>query len=219
MLRKAFMIVVLLWGASATAAAADLSPINLPPPDTKGGRPLMQCLNDRKTDRSFAPRKLAPEILSNLLWAAAGINRPEKKGRTAPTAHNRQEIDVYVAMEEGLYLYAPESHSLRGVVKKDLRADTVHLFQPSRGSIANAPVQLIYVADYSKMGLASSEADKHFYAVADTGFISQNVYLYCASEGLATGVRAYFDKDALAKSVKLRDKQKVILVQAVGYAQ
>ena len=219
MIRKALIILALLWGVSAPAQSADLSPINLPPPDMSGGKPFMQCLKDRKTDRSFAPKKLTPEALSNLLWAAAGINRPDTKGRTAPTARNRQEIDVYVAMEEGLYLYNPETHRLQGVVKSDLRAETVHLFQPSRGSIANAPVQLIYVADYSKMGLTASEADKNFYAVADTGFISQNVYLYCASEGLATGVRAYFDKDALAKSMKLTNTQKVILVQAVGYRQ
>ena len=158
-------------------------------------------------------------MLSNLLWAACGINRPDSGKRTAPSARNWQEIDVYVAMKEGLYLYNAKTHTIEPVLKRDLRKNTTTFLQPSRIQVANAPVQLIYVADYSKMGFGADEEDKIIYSAADAGTIAQNVYLYCASEGLATGVRGMVDKDALAKEMKLSDKQKIVLVQAVGYPQ
>ena len=219
MLNKVSLSVAILFCFVSTSIPAELAPIKLLPPDMKGGKPLMQCLKDRKTDRSFTTKKLPVEVLSNLLWAACGINRPENGKRTAPSARNWQGVDVYMAMEEGLYLYNIKTHMLDPVLKADLRKNTTHMLQPSRSSIAGAPVQLIYVADYSKMGLTTNDEDKKIYSAMETGFISQNVYLYCASAGLATGVRAFVDKDALAKDMRLRDKQKIILVQAVGYAQ
>ena len=179
----------------------------------------MQCLNDRKSDRSFSTKKLPVQILSNLLWAACGINRPHSGKRTAPSALNRQEIDIYVAMEEGLYLYNTKTHTLDPVVKSDLRKHTARLPQPSRSSIVGSPLQLIYVADYAKMRTGISDEDSKFYSATDTAFIGQNVYLYCASEGLATIIRAYFDRDSLTKEMRLGDTQKIILVQAVGYPQ
>lgn len=219
MLQKTFLTFAVLFCFISTSIAADLSPMKLPPPDMKGGKPLMQCLKDRKTDRSFSTKKLPVEVLSNLLWAAWGINRPDSGKRTAPSAHNWQEIDVYVAMEEGLYRYNARNHALDPVLKSDLRKNTSHLLQPLRGSITGAPLQLIYVADFSRMGLTTSDEGKKISSAADAGFIAQNVYMYCASAGLATGVRASFDKDALAENMRLRDKQKIVLVQAVGYPQ
>lgn len=219
MLQKTFLTFAVLFCFISTSIAADLSPMKLPPPDMKGGKPLMQCLKDRKTDRSFSTKKLPVEVLSNLLWAAWGINRPDSGKRTAPSAHNWQEIDVYVAMEEGLYRYNARNHALDPVLKSDLRKNTSHLLQPLRGSITGAPLQLIYVADFSRMGLTTSDEEKKISSAADAGFIAQNVYMYCASAGLATGVRASFDKDALAENMRLRDKQKMVLVQAVGYPQ
>lgn len=218
-MKKILLSVAILFCFVTSTIAADLVPIKLPPPDTKGGKPLMQCLKDRKTDRLFSTKKLPVEVLSNLLWAACGINRPDSGKRTVPSAINWQEVDVYVAMEEGLYLYNAKVHTLEPVVKNDLRKNTAQLLQPSRSSIVGAPIQLIYVSDDAKTRIGTSDEDKKFYSAADTAFISQNVYLYCASEGLATGVRAYVDKDALARDMKLRDKQKVVLVQAVGYPQ
>jgi len=179
----------------------------------------MQSLKERKTSRSFSTRKLPIEVLSNLMWAACGINRPDSGKRTAPSAVNWQEIDVYVAMEKGLYVYDVKAHSLQPVLKKDLRKNTTTFLQPSRSSVAGAPLQLIYVADYSKMSFVANDEDKKLYSAADTGFIAQNVYLYCASEGLATVVRGMVDKDDLSKDMKLLDNQKIILVQAVGYPQ
>jgi len=193
-----------------SAGAAELKPIQLPKPQTDGGKPLMQALKDRKSSREFSAEKLPPQVLSNMLWAACGINRPDGK-RTAPTAVNWQEIDVYVALAEGLYLYDAKEHSLKAVLAGDIRAATGR--QPF---VKDAPVNLIFVADLSKMGNAPAD-QKDFYAATDTGFISQNVYLYCASEGLATVVRGAIDKSAMAQVMKLRPDQKVILAQSVGY--
>jgi len=185
----------------------------------KGGKSLMQSLQERKTSRSFSTKKLPLEVLSNLLWSACGINRPDSGKRTAPSASNRQEIDVYVAMEEGLYFYNAKAHVLEPVLKNDLRKNTTTFPQPSRSSVEGAPLQLIYVADYSKMSVYTNDEEKKFYSAADTGLIAQNVYLYCSSEGLVTGVRGLVDRDALSKNMKLRDRQKIVLVQAVGYPE
>ena len=185
--------------------------IKLPPPQTEGGKPLMAALKGRCTTRSFSSKPLPIQVLSNLLWAACGVNRPESGKRTAPTAMNMQEIDVYVTLPEGLYLYNAKEHQLEPVVMQDLRAATGR--QPF---VAEAPLNLIYVADYARMARASAEA-KDFYSATDTGYISQNVYLFCASEGLATVVRGMVDKAALAEKMGLRPEQKIVLAQTVGY--
>jgi SagB-type dehydrogenase family enzyme len=219
MMKKVFLSVAIIFCFVSFSIAAELNPIKLLPPDMKGGKSLMQSLQERKTSRSFSTKKLPIQVLSSLMWAACGINRPDSGKRTAPTAVNWQEIDVYVAMEEGLYLYNAKAHVLEPVLKRDLRKITTTVLQPSRSSVANAPLQLIYVADYSKMSFVTNDEEKKLYSSADTGFIAQNVYLYCASEGLATVIRGMVDKDTLSKDMKLRDKQKIILVQAVGYPQ
>jgi len=219
MLKKVFLCVAIIFCFASSSIAAELSPIKLLPPDMKGGKSLMQSLQERKTSRSFSTKKLPIEVLSSLMWAACGINRPDSGKRTTPSALNWQEIDVYVAMEEGLYLYNAKAHVLEPVFKSDLRKNTTVFLQPSRSSVANAPLQLIYVVDYSKMSFVTNDEDKKLYSSTDTGFIAQNVYLYCASEGLATVIRGMVDRDALTKDMKLRDKQKIILVQAVGYPQ
>lgn len=196
---------------SLLISAQELKPIPLPKPQLDGGRPLMQVLKDRKSSRSFSTNKLSDQTLANLLWAADGINRPETGHRTAPSAMNRQEIDVYVATAEGLYLYDAKQHALRPVLREDIRAQT-----GGQSFTAQVPLNLIYVADYARMGRGAS-ADKDLYSAAGTGFISQNVYLYCASEGLATVVRGTVDRPALARAMKLRPDQKIILAQSVGY--
>ena len=195
----------------ATGLAQGPKPIQLPPPQTEIGKPLMQVLKLRQTSRSFDSKKLPLQELSNLLWAANGINRPESGKRTAPTAVNWQEIDVYVALPEALYLYEARTHSLTMVVAKDLREAT-----GSQGFVKDAPLNLIFVADFAKMKNASEE-NKNFYSATDTGYISQNVYLYCASQGLATVVRGMVDRPSLSKAMQLRPDQKIILAQTVGY--
>ena len=189
--------------------AQDLKPIQLPAPQTDGGRPLMQVLKERKTQREFSPEKLPVQVLANLLWAAFGINRPDGR-RTAPSAMNWQEIDIYVAMGDGLYLYSAKANRLEVILAQDVRAAT-----GTQPFVATAPVDLIYVADLSKTGQAGSQAE--LFTGADAGFISENVYLFCASEGLATVVRGSVDRAALAKVMKLRPDRRILLAQSVGY--
>jgi SagB-type dehydrogenase family enzyme len=193
------------------AAAQELKPVPLPPPQTSGGKPLMEALKDRHSTREFSSQKLPPQVLSNLLWAAFGVNRPDSGKRTAPSAMNWQEVDIYVATQDGLYLYDAKANALNPVLAQDIRAAT-----GQQAFVKEAPVNLVYVADLAKAGRASGEMQTLFTA-ADTGFIAQNVYLFCASEGLATVVRGSVDHVALAKLIKLRPDQKIILAQTVGY--
>jgi len=167
-------------------------------------------LKNRQSQRNFGADKLSLQELGNLLWAACGINREESGKRTAPTACNWQEIDVYVALPEGLYLYDAKVHALASVLNEDVRT-----FAGKQKFVQTAPAVLIYVADFDKMSNASDE-NRKFYSATDTGFISQNVYLYCASEGLATVVIGMVDKPALAQKMKLKPSQHVILTQPVG---
>ena len=214
MFKKSFLTgtVALIIASFITGSwAAELSPIKLPPPNLNSGKSLMQSLQARKSSRDFSTKKLPVKVLSNLLWAACGINRPESGRRTAPSAVNWQEIDVYVAMADGLYLYDAKEHVLKPVIKQDIRALT-----GKQAFVKEAPINLIYVADYSRMGGASLE-ERNSYAAADAAFIAQNVYLLCASEGLATVVRGSIDRDILAKAMQLLDNQKIILSQTVGY--
>jgi len=192
-----------------TQASPSLT-ITLPKAQASRGKPLMQALKERRSSRTFSNKALPQQVLSNLLWAAFGINRPDSEMRTAPSAHNMQEIDIFVAMQKGLYLYKPKQHRLELVLEKDIRGLT-----GKQEFVATAPVNLIYVADYSKMDKVGKEKD--FYSAIDTGFISQNVYLYCASEGLATVTRGWVDKKTLRKVMNLGLKQKIILGQTVGY--
>jgi len=212
---RLFRKVCLLWAVLAAfpilAAAQELKPLELPKPQMDGGRPLMQVLKDRSTSRAFSAEKLPAQVLSNLLWAAFGVNRPESGKRTAPSAVNWQEIDIYVATADGLYVYDAKAHRLNPVLAEDIRTATG--MQPF---VKDAPVNLVYVADLAKTGKASAP-DQDFYTAADTGFIAQNVYLYCASEGLATVIRGSVDRAGLAKVMKLRPDQKITLAQTVGY--
>jgi SagB-type dehydrogenase family enzyme len=201
----------------AMAEMSGMKPIQLLKPQMEKGKPLMQVLKERKSSRSFSSKELPLQVLSNLLWAAFGVNRPESGKRTAPSAVNWQEIDIYVATAKGLYLYDATANQLKPVLSEDIRAKTTRTLQPSRKSIDEAPINLIYVADLSRMGWYVSADDKNLYAAAATGFISQNVHLFCASEGLGTVVRGLVDREALTKVMKLRADQKIILAQTVGY--
>ena len=170
----------------------------------------MDALRQRKTLREVSGEKLPIQLLSNLLWAGFGINRPEIAHRTAPSAMNAQEIDVYVASADGLYLYNALSNRLESVLASDVRGKT-----SGQDFAKIAPVTLIFVADYARMAKAKPE-QKDVYAGIDTGFISQNVYLFCASEGLATVVHD-LDRLVLSKAMPLRPDQHIVLAQAVGF--
>jgi len=208
-----FFFVVCVSACPVFAAVADFEEIVLPAPQAEGGVPLMQALQDRRSVRAFSYKELPLQVLGDLLWAAAGINRPESGKRTAPSARNMQEIDVYVARPGGLYLYDAGSHRLVPVLARDIRPLTGR-----QGFAKAAPAVLIYVADHRKMSGTTGE-EKEFYGAVDTGFISQNVYLYCASQGLATVVLASFGKIDLIKAMDLNPAQRIILTQPVGYPE
>lgn len=207
--------------ASASSSPA-LEPITLVKPETDGGKSVLAALKERRPIRNVSAEKLPPQMLSNLLWAAFGVNREEgalrgRTGRTAASASNSQEIDLYVALPEGVYTYEAIPHRLNPVVAGDFRA------RAGRRAATTAPVNIFYVADiakYSKApfqepGLKDPEVQKSYYYVA-TGLIAGNVYLFAASQGLA----AWFhncDKENTAKEFKLRPDQRVLFAQTVGY--
>jgi nitroreductase len=184
--------------------------IKLPPPDKRGGLPLMQAVARRRSSREFARKPLPLGVMSSLVWAACGVNR-RGGGRTAPSAMNAQEIDVYVALAEGAYRYEPRAHVLRLVASKDLRRITGY-----QDFVDDAPLDLVYVADHTRMRLIPV-GQRESYASAAAGAIAQNVYLYAASAGLATVVRGWIDRPAIAGALGLGHDQAVLLSQTVGY--
>ncbi len=204
------IFLVLLFSGSIVLAQTT-EEMQLPSPQMEGGKPLLQALKERQSNRAFLKDKLPLQVLSNLLWAADGINRPDSKKRTAPSARNVQDIDIYVVMEEGVYLYDAAANSLKLVVKSDLPATT-----GAQEFVKEAPINLVYVADLAKYTKASDE-DKTLYSNVDAGVIVQNVYLFCASEGLATVVRGMVDRSTLAAKIGLRPEQKIIVAQTIGY--
>jgi hypothetical protein len=202
--------------SQGTPTKAGVKPIDLPPPQTDGGMPLMQALKARKSSSKFADRMLSAQTLSNLLWAAVGINRPDGQ-RTSSTAAAAEfgEIDVYVITADGLYLYEPKGHKLIGLLSDDLRA-----LAGKQDYVKTAPVNLIYVKDFTTYEAEKmSDQNKFWYSGRSTALVGQNVYLYCASEGLATILRAGIDREALSKAMRLRPEQRIIFEQPVGYPQ
>ena len=200
----------LLAAAPAVAAAAAESERALPPPRMEGGKPLMEALKARRSTRDYADRPLPDQVLSDLLWAAYGINRPSGD-RTAPYWRHIMVIDVYAAMADGLWLYDPKRHVLLRQSDADIRAQT-----GQQDFVGSAPLNLVYVAHGERMREVPAEA-RRLYASVDTGFIGQNVYLYCASEGLATVFRGAVLSEALGRTLKLGDRQFVTFCQSVGY--
>lgn len=186
------------------------SRIALPPPTRDGSLPLLQALAQRRSAREFDPRPLPLELLSTLLWAAWGVNRPGG-GRTAPSALDAQEIDVYAALPDGAYRYDARAHVLELVAAADLRRVTGY-----QDFVDQAPLDLVYVADHRRMGLVPVGQRESFSAAA-AGAIAQNVYLFAASAGLATVIRAWIDRDAIAEALGLAHDQAVLLSQTVGF--
>lgn len=185
--------------------------IGLPAPDLTRSKSIMRALQSRRSTREFSARMLSTRHLSNLLWAAAGVNRPATDGRTTPSAHDWKEILTFVARADGWFLYEPVAHALRRKSDHDLRAET-----GLQAFVADAPVNLIYVADFDAITEATDD-ERILFSAADAGFIAQSVYLYCASAGLATVVRGMIDRVALGRAMALPANQRIILAQSVGY--
>ena len=210
--RRALALVLLsAFVLAPTLAAQESDVVKLPAAQMTGGKPLLDCLKARQSGREFSGEKLSPQVLSNLLWAADGINRPDSGKRTAPSAVNWQDIDIYAATAEGLFLYLPKEHALRKIVGEDVRAT-----MGKQDFVKDVPLNIVYVSDYSRIPMGKDE-DKRYFSGIHTGFISQNVYLFCASEGLSTVVRGLIDPETMAKVMKLRPEQHITLAQSVGY--
>jgi hypothetical protein len=210
-------------GALAFAEAGTPGPIVLPKPEIDAAFSLGTALKSRRTTRAIGSDPLPPQVLSNLLWAAFGVNRPQaglmgKPGRTAPSASNSQEIDLYVVMPQGAYLYEAAPNRLVPVAAGDFRR------MAGRGAAARAPVNIFYVADLSRYVIGKGQPDPSIgdpevqksYYFADTGFIAQNVYLFAAAQGLAAWFH-HCDKEGAAREFKLRPGQRVLFAQTVGY--
>lgn len=208
---NAFLLLFLFCFSFITAQ--DLKVIQLPQPQTEIGKPLMQAIKLRQSTRSFDVKKIPMQELSNILWAAYGFNRPEAGKRTVPSAMNWQEYTVYAVIEEGIYAYDAKSNSLNPVAAGDFRA-----LCGVQDFVKTAPLNLLYVADFAK-ATRGSDDDKKLFVTADCGFIAQNVYLYCASQGLGVVVRGMVDRAKLSGVLKLNADQKIILAQTLGYVK
>jgi len=190
-------------------SAAELAPVPLPAPKWERNATLQQALRDRQTVRDFSGEPISRETLSGLLWAGFGINRPGTGHRTAPSAMNSQEVDVYVALPEGVFVYDPKANELKPVLGQDVRGKTT-----GQACATNSAAVILFVADFTKQTKARPES-KELYATFDAGCIVQNIYLYCASEKLGAVVYD-LDRKALGEALKLRPDQHVIMAQAVG---
>ncbi len=196
--------------AAPSGAAQSPKVIALPPPQFTGGKPLMDALRARHSTREYSNRALPQQVLSDLLWAAFGINRPSGD-RTAPYWRHIMVMDIYLAMADGVWLYEPATHSLSPHMPDDIRAQT-----GLQDFVAAAPLNLVYVAHGERMTDVAAQ-DRRLYASVDAAFIGQNVYLYCASEGLGSVFRGAVDYPKLARALKLADQQFVTFAQTVGY--
>lgn len=191
-------------------ACAQNQDIKLPEPQKTGGKPLMDCINNRQSGRDFDETKeLSNQTLSNLLWVAYGFNREDK--RTVPTSRNKQEMDIYVALKSGIYRWDAKTNVLKLIAKGDFRKNT-----GAQPFVEKAPVNLVFVCNKTKAD-APNEQKLTEATYANAGFIAQNVYLYCASEGLSTVIRGMMPKEELSKIMKLTPDQMIVLAQTVGY--
>lgn len=212
MTRRQANAALLAIGAAAALPSLALAEEvrSLPAPRKYVGRALMQALQARRSIREYSTRPLPAQVLSELLWAAYGINRPGGE-RTAPYWRHIMVIDVYAAMADGLWLYDPKEHALRRHIGADIRAQT-----GLQDFVASAPLNLVYVVHGERMTDVSLE-DRRLYGSVDAAFAGQNVYLYCASEGLATVFRGAIDYPALERAMQLGEGQFVAFAQTVGY--
>ena len=199
-MNRLFIIMVLVTISSLSCFAQD---IKLPAPNKTGGKPLMNALNERQSNREFSDKELSLQTLSDLLWAANGFNRETK--RTAPSSQDRQELDLYVFLKSGVYFYDAKNQQLILKVTGNNQAKT-----GGQPFVASAPLNIVFVANLDK----ASNRDA---ALIDCGFISQNIYLFCASEDLISVVRGSVDKTEVHKLLGLNEKQEVLLAQTVGY--
>ena len=207
----ALVIFLMPRPAPTHAAGQSIADITLPAADTRSGMPLYEALSKRQSRRSFSDTPLTPRELSQIFWSAFGVNRAESGKRTAPSARNWQEIELYAFTKDGVYRYDAKRHVLAGVISGD------HRLSASTASFAaDAPLIIVYAADRSKAPGSSDEMWAFFSAV-DTGFISQNVYLAAEAEGLSTVVLGSVDRKSVSRLLNFSKDKTVLLAQPVGH--
>jgi SagB-type dehydrogenase family enzyme len=205
-------ILMILSALGGLKSGGKMSNVKLLVPALNNDKLFMQTVKERKSSREFSDKELSLQDLSNLLWCANGINRPENANRTSPSARNKQDIDIYVVLKEGIYLYDAKQNELLPVISGDYRKDT-----GMQDFVATAPLNLVYVSDVAKFELSKEREKQVMYAGLDAGHCSENVYLYCASANLAVVVRASIDKEKMAGILNLRPEQLVVIAQTIGY--
>jgi hypothetical protein len=197
------------------AVPQETGPVDLPRPCVHCGNPLYPVFMKRRSSRQFSSAEIPARMLSELLWSAFGVNDPPSGKRTAPSAYDWREIDVYVSTAGGLFKYDAPGNRLIRILDRDIRPLT-----GTQRFVGEAPLNLVYVADFKKMASTRAgvdDAKRMFLAAADAGAVSQNVSLYCASAGLNAVVRDWMDREALGREMALRPEQKIILAQTVGF--
>ena len=208
MLRSIFISLLLV--CAFCIQAQQLSVIKLNAPDKTRGSAIMKALSDRQSIREYSTESLKPQDLSDLLWAANGINRPDGK-RTAPSCRNFQDVEVYVILPEGAYLYDANEHALKPLTVGDFRGAVAS----GQDFAKTAPLSIVLVADMTKYGNTSENSK--LMAAIDVGIVSQNICLACAGLGLATVPRGTMDQAALKTALKLGDNHLLLLNNPVGY--
>lgn len=209
--RAAILSAAALAVVPAAASAQTQQPIALPAPRANFGASLAQALKMRRSIREYDPRPLPPQVLSELLWSAYGVNRPQTADRTAPSWRHARETDILAVMADGVWRYDAIKHVLVPHLAGDVRAQT-----GVQDFVATAPLNLVFVSNAEYLSGVSRD-EQHRVAAADIGFIGQNVYLYCASEGLACVFRASLDTEKLARTLELSETQFIMFSQTVGY--
>lgn len=215
LLTVVFAFSSLVYGEKAGGGASKVW--ELPAPRREGGMPVLTALANRSSTRSYADKEIPEQTLSNLLWAAFGVNRPESGKRTAPSSYNWQDVEMYVFTKDGVWIYEHTDHSLQLVKSGDHRR-----LAGLQSFVWTAPLSIVYVSDQSTMqqdGQTFSDEYKLRISGIDTGHVSQNVYLFCASEGLGVVARASVDGDAFSKAFTLPPEQKVMLGQTIGFPE
>ncbi|MEE4176027.1 MAG: SagB/ThcOx family dehydrogenase [Bacteroides sp.] len=210
-MKKLFVYCVLLMTCLGLSAQ-ELPSIKLNPPDTQRGLPVMQALKLRSSTTGFSSIALSQQDLADIIWAANGVNRPDDGKRTAPSARNSQDVDVYVVMESGAFLYNHHEHALVPVAIGDHR----QLVSGRQTNMANAPLMLVLVSDFSRFS-GNNEELKLRWGAMDAGIVSQNIAVACAGLGLVTRPRASMDVEGLKKLLKLTETQHLMLNNPVGY--
>lgn len=186
--------------------------IKLNTPTFNEGMKLMEALKNRQSSKGFTEKEISLQDISNLMWAALGINRPDGK-RTAPTGSNRQEIELYAFFKHGAYHYNYKDHTLELVAEGDHRAIT------GRADAQKAYLNLLFIADTDKTGPGHKPGDANTVSYVNVGYVSQNVYLYCASAGIGSRARGGWNQQKVVETLKLKDSMIVVLGQTVGYCE